>query len=136
MTSAMSAIGTKRTSNRRRQCSLSAVNRLRLCLNATAKVCISLPGRRDLCSEYKFWAMRQAISSVPKSARRNQRTTTEPTVLSAWACRQPDNKRSTIAHAHLKASRTPLPVRRERGRVSQPLTPRLKSVMPHTSHRG
>jgi hypothetical protein len=63
--------------------------------------------RRDLCNEYKFWAA-QAISSVPKSARRNQRTATEPTALSAWACRQPDNKRSTIAHAHLKASRTPL----------------------------
>ena len=31
------------------------------------------------------------------------------------------------------ASRTPLPVRRERGRVSQPLTPRVKSVMPLTS---
>ena len=27
----------------------------------------------------------------------------------------------------------PLPVRRERGRVSQPLTPRVKSVMPHTT---
>jgi hypothetical protein len=100
-------------------------------LSATAKVCISLPGRRDLCSEYKFWAVRQAIFSVPKSARRNQRTATEPTALSAWACPQPDNKRSTIAHAHLKASRTP--VRRERGRVSQPLTPRVKSVMPNTS---
>jgi len=31
------------------------------------------------------------------------------------------------------ASRTPLPVRRERGHVSQPLTPWVKSVMPHTS---
>ena len=91
--------------------------------------------RRDLCNEYKFWAVRQAISSVPKLARRNQRTATEPTALSAWACRQRDNKRSTLAHAyaHLKASRTPLPVRRERGRVSQPLTPSVRSVMPHTS---
>src|SRR4029453_15888624 len=63
--------------------------------------------RRDLCSKYKFWAVRQAIFSVPKSSRRNQRTATEPTALSAWACRQPDNKRSTIAHTHLTASRTP-----------------------------
>jgi hypothetical protein len=63
-----------------------------LCLNATAKVCISLPGRRDLRSEYKFWAVRQAISSVPKSACRNQRMATDATALAAWACRQPDNK--------------------------------------------
>ena len=28
---------------------------------------------------------------------------TEPTALSAWACRQPDNKRSTIAHAYAYA---------------------------------
>jgi hypothetical protein len=58
----------------------------------------------------------------------------EPTTLAAWAGRQPDNKRrKIIAYVHLKASRTPLPVRRERGRVSQPLTPRVKSVMPLTS---
>ena len=82
--------------------------------------------RTDLCSGYKFWAVRLAISSLPKSARRNQRMDAEPTALSAWACRQPDNKRSTSAHyAHLKASCAPLPVRRERGRVSQPLTPRV-----------
>jgi hypothetical protein len=87
----------------------------------------------DLCSEYKFWAVRYAISSLPKSARRSPRMDAEPTALSAWACRQPDNKRSTFAHrAKLKTSHAPLPVRRERGRVSQPLTPKVKSVMRHT----
>jgi hypothetical protein len=55
-----------------------------------------------LCSEYKFWAAGKARSPVPKSARRNQRITAEPTTLSAWACRQPGNKRSTFAYRRHK----------------------------------
>jgi hypothetical protein len=66
--------------------------------------------RTELCSEYKFWAARYAISSLPKSARRSPRMDAEPTALSAWACRQPDNKRSTFAHrANLKTSRALIP---------------------------
>jgi hypothetical protein len=60
----------------------------------------------------------------------------ELTALSAWACRQPDNKRSTFPRrANLKTSHAHLPVRRERGRVS-PTARRAQCTLPRRRNRS
>ena len=82
----------------------------------------------DLCNEYRFWAVRQAISSVPKSVRRNQRTATVATALAAWACREPDDKRSAVADGRLKASSTSLS-RRSTRRPKAQLPPRRTALV-------